>query len=51
MARIAEARTAALAEIESVAAEATEQLVTRVAGLAIDPAAARAAVAKELANG
>ena len=51
MTRIGEARRAALAEIESVAAEATEQLVSRVSGLAIDPATVRAAVAKELAHG
>ncbi len=51
MARIGEARNAALSEIEAVAAEATEQLVSRVSGLAIDQAAVRAAVAKELAHG
>ena len=51
MSRIGEARAAALAEIETVAAEATEQLVSRVAGITVDPAAARAAVAKELVNG
>ena len=51
MVRIGAARAAALAEIESVAAEATEQLVSRVSGLAIDAATARAAVAKELVNG
>ena len=51
MVRIGEARTAALAEIESVAAEATEQLVSRVSGLAIDAATVRAAVAKELVHG
>ena len=51
MVRIGEARTAALAEIETVAAEATEQLVSRVAGLKVDPATARSAVAKELVNG
>ncbi len=51
MVRIGEARAAALAEIENVAAEATEQLVSRVAGLTIDPATARTAVAKELAHG
>lgn len=51
MARIGDARTAALAEIESVAADAAEQLVGRVSGLSIDAATARAAVAKELVNG
>ena len=45
MVRIGAARTAALAEIESVAAEATEQLVSRVSGLAIDAATVRTAVA------
>jgi F-type H+-transporting ATPase subunit b len=50
-AKIAEARAAALAEIEAVAADATQQMVGRVAGLSLDANAARAAVAKELANG
>jgi len=51
MVRIGEARRAALAEIEGVASEATGQLVARVAGLSIDPATVRVAVAKELADG
>lgn len=51
MSRIGEARRSAMAEIESVASEAAEQLVGRVASLSIDPAAVRSAVAKELANG
>lgn len=51
MVRIGEARAAALAEIETVAADATGQLVSRVSGLAIDAATARTAVAKELVNG
>ena len=51
MVRIGEARTAALAEIEAVTAEATEQLVGRVSGLSIDAATVRAAVAKELVHG
>ncbi len=51
MVRIGEARAAALTEIEAVAAEAAEQLVVRVSGLAIDPATVRAAVAKELVHG
>lgn len=51
MVRIGEARASAMAEIETVAAEAAEQLVSRVAGLTVDPATARAAVAKELAHG
>ena len=50
-ARIAEVRAAALAELEAVAADATQALVERVAGLKVDPAAARQAVAKELVNG
>ena len=50
-AKIAEARAAALAEIEAVAADAAQQMVSRVAGVSIDASAARAAVAKELANG
>jgi F-type H+-transporting ATPase subunit b len=50
-AKIVAARAAALAEIESVAAEATAELVTRVSGITIDAATARAAVAKELVNG
>ena len=50
-AKIAEARAAALAEIEAVAADAAQQMVSRVAGLTVDSNAARATVAKELANG
>jgi F-type H+-transporting ATPase subunit b len=50
-AKIAEARTKALAEIEAVAADATQQMVSRVAGLNVDAATARAAVAEELTNG
>ena len=50
-ARIAEVRAAALAELEAVAADATQALVERVAGLKVEPAAARQAVAKELVNG
>ena len=50
-AKIAEARAAALAEIETVATEATQEMVSRVAGLSIDANSARTAVAKELANG
>ena len=51
MIRIGEARAAALSEIEAVAAEATEQLVSRVSGLVIDSTTVRAAVAKELVHG
>lgn len=50
-AKIAEARSAALTQIESVAADAAQAMVQRVAGLNVDADAARAAVAKELANG
>ncbi|MDP9421821.1 MAG: ATPase [Pseudomonadota bacterium] len=50
-AKIAEARAAALAEIEGVATEAVQALVTRVAGINVDPATAQSAVAKELVNG
>jgi F-type H+-transporting ATPase subunit b len=49
--RIAQARVAAMGEIETVAAEAAGAMVQRVAGLTIDPAAARAAVAQELTHG
>ncbi|QNN64143.1 ATPase [Sphingomonas rhizophila] len=51
LARIGEARQAAQGEIEAVAAEAAQAMVERVAGLKVDPAAARAAVAKELVHG
>ena len=50
-AKIAEARSSALGEIEAVAAEATQAMAERVAGLKIDAAAARAAVARELVRG
>jgi F-type H+-transporting ATPase subunit b len=50
-AKIAEARSAARAQVESVAAEATQAMIERVAGMKVDADAARAAVAKELANG
>ena len=50
-AKIAEARAAARAEIEGVAAEAAQAMIQRVAGLNVDADAARAAVTKELANG
>jgi len=44
---IREALTAARAEIEAVAAEATQEMVRRVAGLAVDPKDAAAAVKAE----
>ena len=49
--RIEEARASAQAEIESVAAEAAQAMVERVAGVTIDPAVARAAVQQELVRG
>ena len=51
MQRIAEARSSAEAEIESVAAEAVAAMVSRVAGLTIDDGTARAAVKQELVRG
>ncbi len=49
-ARIAGARESALGEIEAVASEAASDIVSRIAGLAIDAKAASAAV-KEVLNG
>ncbi len=49
--RISEARSAAMAEIETVAAEATQDIVARLAGAKIDKRSARSAVKKALANG
>jgi F-type H+-transporting ATPase subunit b len=51
MAKIVEARSAARAQVEEVASGATQAMIERVAGLKVDADAARAAVAKELANG
>ena len=51
MTRIAQARSSAQAEIESVAAEAAQAMVERVAGVTVDPAVARAAVQQELVRG
>ena len=51
MARIADARSSAQAEIDSVAAEAAQAMVERVAGVTVDPAIARAAVQQELVRG
>ncbi|WP_299193047.1 ATPase [uncultured Erythrobacter sp.] len=45
------ARTSAMAEIEDVAAEATQDIVSRLAGAKVNKTAARAAVKKALANG
>ena len=50
-AKVAEARASARAEIEAVAADAAQAMIQRVAGLNVDTDTARAAVAKELANG
>ncbi len=48
--RIAKARAKALGEIETVASEAASDIVTRLAGLSVDPKAAGTAV-KEALNG
>ncbi len=48
---IDEARSAAMAEVEDVAAEATQDIVARLAGAKVDKRAARSAVKKALANG
>ncbi|MEM6475120.1 MAG: ATPase [Pseudomonadota bacterium] len=49
--QIAAARTAAMAEVENVAADATRDIVARVAGTEIDEKAAAAAVKEALAYG
>ena len=51
MAGIASARVSALAEVEGVAASVVQELAAKVAGLTVDDATARAAVAKELVHG
>ena len=51
LASIGSAKAKAMGEIESVATEAVQGLVTRVAGLDVDADTARAAVARELAHG
>jgi F-type H+-transporting ATPase subunit b len=48
---IAQARTSALAEIEGVAADAARDIVARIAGADIEPAAAAAAVKEVMAHG
>ncbi|WP_260482155.1 F0F1 ATP synthase subunit B family protein [Sphingomicrobium flavum] len=48
---LAEARAAAMAEIEGVAAEAVSDLVAKVSKVSVDAKTAKAVVAKELANG
>ncbi len=49
--RIAEARTSALAEIEGVAAEATQDIVQRLAGVKVGKPAAEAAVKEAMTRG
>lgn len=48
--RIGEARGAALAEVEGVAAEAAQDIVARLAGASVDGAAAKAAVKEAMAR-
>lgn len=48
---LAEARAAAMKDLKDVAAEATQDLVAKVAGLKVDKKTAAAAVAKELTHG
>ena len=48
---IAAARTSALAEIEDVAADAARDIVARIAGTEVEPAAAQAAVKEVMAHG
>ncbi|MBU7580624.1 MAG: ATPase [Porphyrobacter sp.] len=48
---IAAARTSAMAEIEGVAADAARDIVARVAGTEVEPAAAEAAVKEVMAHG
>ena len=45
------ARTSAMAEIEGVAADAAREIVARIAGTEVEPAAAEAAVKEEMAPG
>ena len=49
--RIAAARNSAMGEIEGVAADATRDIVARLAGTEVDKATAGAAVKEALANG
>ncbi|WP_379921108.1 ATPase [Erythrobacter sp. R86502] len=48
---IAAARNSAMAEIEAVAADAARDIVARVAGAEVEPAAAEAAVKEVMAHG
>ena len=50
-ARISEARTAALAEVESVAVEAAQDIVSRLAGVKVTKPAASKAVKEAMSNG
>jgi F0F1-type ATP synthase membrane subunit b/b' len=50
-AAIEAARSSAMAEVEGVAADAARDIVARVAGADIKPAAAKAAVKKVMAHG
>ena len=50
-ARIGEARTAALAEVENVAVEAAQDIVQRLAGVKVTKPAAAKAVKEAMANG
>ncbi len=45
------ARTSAMAEIEGVAADAARDIVARIAGTEVEPAAAKAAVKEVMAHG
>lgn len=49
--RIAEARTAALTEVEAVAAEAAQDIVARLAGVSVTKPAATKAVKEALSHG
>jgi F-type H+-transporting ATPase subunit b len=48
---IAAARSSAMAEIEAVAVDAARDIVARIAGVEIEPAAAQAAVKEVMAHG
>jgi F-type H+-transporting ATPase subunit b len=49
--QIAEARGSAMSEVETVAAEAAQDIVARLAGASVGQAAAKAAVKEAMANG
>ncbi len=50
-AKIADARTSALAELEGVASEAAQSIVEKLAGVSVPAASASSAVKKVLSNG